>query len=209
MIKARHHPFLYPFFEWYGLLMMKLHFKSVKIIGNYRKNDLPVLIISNHFSWWDGFFISALNMKKIHKKFHVMMLEEQLAKHWFFSYTGAYSIRKNSKKCFESLNYTLKLLEKSENLVTVFPQGKFESVYRQTLHFERGIEWLLKHLTNEIQVIFTANLIRYSDFPKPELYIYFKEYQYYNKVITDIQNDYNDFYRESCLGELKQKDQHI
>ncbi len=158
MIKARHHPLLYPFFKWYGLLMIKMHFKSIKIIGNYRKRDLPVLIISNHFSWWDGFFISALNMKKIHKKFHVMMLEQQLSKCWFFRYTGAYSIKKNSKSVISSLNYTVELLQKPENMVAFFPQGKFESVYVQPLVFQRGISWILKNLNYDVQLLFVANL---------------------------------------------------
>jgi len=204
MIKARHHPILYPFFEWYGLIMIKMHFSNIRIIGNPINKDLPVLVIANHFSWWDGFFISTLNKKRFHKKFHVMMLEEQLSKHWYFNYTGAYSINKNSKSCLESLKYTTELLKRPENMVTIFPQGRFESVYQQLLHFESGISWILKHLNNNIQVIFTANLIEYFEYAKPELYIYYRNYSYQNKEISDIQNDYNNFYKESCLNNINQ-----
>jgi hypothetical protein len=208
MIKARHHRFLYPFFEWYGYFLMKMHFKSINITGNYIKDDLPVLVISNHFSWWDGFFISTLNRKIIHKKFHVMMTEEQLLKYWYLSYTGGYSIKKRSKSCFESLRYTISLLEKSENMVTIFPQGRFEPVYMQPLRFQKGIEWVLKHLNNEIRIIFAANLIEYSDSAKPELNIVFKEYACKNKDITEIQDDYNQFYRKSYLDISAHKNQH-
>ncbi|MDD4755336.1 MAG: lysophospholipid acyltransferase family protein [Prolixibacteraceae bacterium] len=205
MIKATHHFFLYPFFEWYGQFLMKLHFSNIRITGNFTRGDLPVLVISNHFSWWDGFFISTLNRTTFHKKFHVMMLEEQLLKHWYFRHTGGYSIKTNSKSCIESLRYTTELLKKPENMITFFPQGRFESVYTQPLNFRKGIEWVLKHLNNDIQVIFTANLVEYFSSAKPELYIYFKEYAYQNKDITALQQDYNHFYKESYLDKLTQE----
>lgn len=202
MIKSRHHPLLYPFFEWYGLLLIKLHFRSISIKGNYSKNDLPVLIISNHFSWWDGFFVSTFNIKKIHKKFHVMMLENQLSRCWFFRHSGAYSIRKKSKSIIDSLNYTVELLQKPQNMVALFPQGQFESVYTQPLKFQRGISWILKNLKNDVQLLFVANLTEYFESVRPRLFIYFKEYDYKNKTQTDIENDYNKFYRESYLDKL-------
>jgi len=205
MIKGRHHWFLYPFFVWYGWMRMKRHFKKIHLSGTISETGLPILVIANHFSWWDGFFIASLNRKKFHKKFHVMMLEDQLKKNWFFQHTGAFSVRKNSKSIIESLTYAAELLQNPDNLVTYFPQGQFESINQEKLHFEKGVEWLLKNLKNEVQVIFVANQMDYFESPKPTLFIHFENYDYKGKNLQEIEDDFNAFYRSSSLKNIKLK----
>jgi len=205
MIKGRHHWFLYPFFVWYGWMRMKRHFKKIHLSGTISETGLPILVIANHFSWWDGFFIASLNRKKFHKKFHVMMLEDQLKKNWFFQHTGAFSVRKNSKSIIESLTYAAELLQNPDNLVTYFPQGQFESINQEKLHFEKGVEWLLKNLKNEVQVIFVANQMDYFESAKPTLFIHFKTYDYRGKNLQEIEDDFNAFYRSSSLKNIKLK----
>ncbi len=206
MIKGSHHWFLYPFFVWYGRMRMKRHFKKIVISGSTPAENLPMLIVSNHFSWWDGFFIASLNREKFYKKFHVMMLEDQLKKNWFFQHTGAFSVRKNSKSIVESLNYAAELLQNPENLVTYFPQGKFESINQGKLHFEKGVEWLLKNLKNEVQVIFVANQVDYFERAKPHLFMHFETYDYRGKNLQEIEDDYNAFYHSSALKNIRLKE---
>ena len=196
MIKARHHWFLYPFFVWYGRMRMKLHFKKVHYIGEITQPKASVLLISNHFSWWDGFIIAAVNQKKWGKKFHVMMLEEQLKKHWFFGHTGAFSVRKNSKTIIESLKYTVELLENTQNLVTIFPQGEIESAYQKPFHFENGLNWILRNVKSPVQVIFMANQVEYFDSPKPQLFVHFSAYDATGKTKHEITDDYHSFFTE-------------
>jgi len=205
MIKGRHHWFLYPFFVWFGWMRMKRHFKKICMNGPSINTGLPVLILANHFSWWDGFFIASLNRKMFQKKFHVMMLEDQLKKNWFFQHTGAFSVRKNSKSMIESLNYAAELLQNPENLVTYFPQGRFESIHQEKLHFEKGVEWLLKNLKNEVQVIFAANQADYFESAKPRLFMHFESYDYRGKNLQEIENDYNTFYHTSARKNIQLK----
>lgn len=205
MIKGRHHWFLYPFFVWYGRMQMKRHFKRIYLSGSVSEPGLPVLIIANHFSWWDGFFIASLNREKLYKKFHVMMLEDQLKKNWFFQHTGAFSVRKNSKSIIESLTYATELLQNPENLVTFFPQGQFESINQGKLHFEKGVEWLLKNLKNDVQVIFVANQVDYFESAKPSLFMHFETYNYKGKNLQQIEDDFNAFYHTSSLKNIKLK----
>jgi hypothetical protein len=206
MIKTRHHWFLYPFFEWYSWFRMNRHFKSIHMVGTFSKTGLPVLIIANHFSWWDGFFIASLNRKIFQKKFHVMMLEDQLKKNWFFRYTGAFSIRKSSKDIIESLKYGIELLQNPNHLLTFFPQGKFESAHQSPLHFEKGLEWLLKNLQNEVHMVFVANQTEYFESAKPKLFMHFKTYDYNGKNLQKIERDYNAFYLSSSLKNTKTKE---
>lgn len=135
-----------------------------------------------------------------------MMLEDQLKKNWFFQYTGAFSVRKNSKSIIESLTYATELLQNPGNLITYFPQGQFESVNQEKLHFEKGVEWLLKNLKNEVQVIFVANQVDYFESAKPHLFMHFETYDYRGKNLREIEDDYNAFYHSSALKNIQLKD---
>lgn len=206
MIKAKYHWFLYPFLHWYGWTRIKLHFNKIRMIGEVEKKDLPVLLIANHFSWWDGFFISYFNKQKTGKRFNIMMEEKQLTENRFLNYGGVYSVRKNSRDLMESLHYTIELLNDSNNLVALFPQGKFESKYQYPLNFEKGLGWLLKKLPSEVHFIFMANQVEYFNSAKPNLFMHFQEYNYSGKTIEEIETDFNRFYKKCFNKNLKLKD---
>ena len=198
ILKAKHHSFIYPFFKQYTLWKMKRSFSTVEIIGKINDKDLPVLLISNHISWWDGFWAMYLNLKLFKRKFHFMMLEDQLRKYWFFNYSGGYSVNKKTRTIIETIDYTAELLGNKENMVLIFPQGEIQSLHRQEFIFEKGVESILKRVENKIQIIFVANLIDYFSTPKPGIYHYIKEYSGENYHLTQIEVQYNQFYRE-CL----------
>ena len=78
MLEAKHHFFFYPFFQHYSSWKIGRNFHEVKVIGTFDDQQLPILLLANHVSWWDGFWIMNLDMKVLKRKFHFMMLEEQL-----------------------------------------------------------------------------------------------------------------------------------
>lgn len=198
--KATHHPVIYPFFQLYTICKIKSNFHGVFIRGEYKEKNLPVLLISNHISWWDGFWAMYLNMKVIHRKLYFMMLEEQLKKHMFLNRTGGYSIKKDSRSVLETIDYTARLLSDKKNLVLMFPQGKIESIYTPEIRFEKGIGHILKKVNGRIQILFLVNLIDYFSNPKPGLYIYFREHEGSGSGSKSLQGAYNDFYT-ACIAE--------
>jgi 1-acyl-sn-glycerol-3-phosphate acyltransferase len=200
IIKAKHHKIIYPFFKNYANWKIKKHFHKVHIQGEYEEKHLPLLIISNHFSWWDGFWLNYLNTKLFRRKFHFMMLEEQLRRYWFFKYTGGFSVRKSSRSIVETIKYTSELLSDSRNIVLMFPQGEIQSLYTRSFNFEKGVESIINNTANEIQILFVANLVDYFSNPKPCLFVYLTEYKSDNFQIGKIQSSYNRFY-EQCLSE--------
>lgn len=202
--KASHHPLVYPFFKWYALMKIKRHFHNVTATGDFIDKGLPILLISNHISWWDGFWAMYINLKLLHRKFFFMMSEEELRKHMFFNKTGGYSVRKGSRSVIETLDYTLELLHDKNNLVLVFPQGRIESVHKHTILFEKGMEHILKKVTWNIQIIFLVNLIDYLSNPQPRLYMYFHEYNASDSVDKNIQEEFNRFHSE-CIAETIKK----
>lgn len=195
MIKANHKPFFVWFFKLYSKYMIKSHFHTIRWKGEVEPKNKPVLLIGNHFSWWDGFIANYVNHKIFRKKFHVMMLEEQLQCRMFLNKAGAYSIRKNSRTAIEALNYTSELLEYPENLVTVYPQGKFYSVYKFPFKFETGIDSVLRNTESELQIVFYAALVDYFSHRKPVLTLGMKEYGG-NFATENIEKAYNGFFEK-------------
>lgn len=194
MINAKQHFIIYPLFQWLTGFLLKRNFNSVSIDGAFQDTAKPILVVSNHISWWDGFWLMHLNLKCLHRRFHFMMQEENLKKHWYFQYTGAFSVKKNSRSIIESINYTLNILQKNENMVFMFPQGEIKSMHEHNVKFEKGINRIIESCDEDIQVLFVANLVDYFSTPKPNLYMYIK-----SETIIDLKNQgiekvYNTFY---------------
>ena len=204
MIKANHSFWGQLFFNYYSKFKLRNHFHKINFIGDFKDAGLPILLIANHFSWWDGFIQLQLNSLFFKRKFHVMMLEKQLNKYMLLNKAGAFSVQKNTRDLINSLNYSLKLLNDPRNVLLLFPQGEIQSLYTTNFHFEKGLNYLLKNQITDIQLIFNINLIDYFSESKPCLTVYFKEYSFnINSSLKTIENDFNDF---SCECKRKQKE---
>ena len=200
--KASHHRVIYPFLQLYSLWKIKNNFHKVSVSGDFQEKGLPILVVSNHISWWDGFWVVYLNIKLFHRKFYYMMLEEQLRKNIFLNKAGGYSVRKGTRSVIESLEYTSELLKDKKNLVLMFPQGKIESIHNQNIRFERGIEHVLKKTGGNVQVLFLVNLIDYFSNQKPGLYMYLREYEGSDFTTETLQNEFNGFYSSCVSGNI-------
>ncbi len=193
MIKARHHLFIYPMFQWLTRLLVWRYFNQVHIEGDFKDNGNAVLVIANHVSWWDGFWILLLNLKIIHRKFYFMMLEFQLKKHWYFRYTGGYSVKKNSKSILESLSYTTGILHNSANMVLMFPQGKIFSMYNDNVPFQKGLERIKQGISADSQILFVVNLTDYFSNIKPDLFMYIKSLSVSDLNGSSVEIAYKEF----------------
>lgn len=192
MIPARHHWLYVRFFRYYTRLMLKWHFRKVVIKGDIQDKGLPVLLIGNHFSWWDGFIANYLNDQIFHRKFHVMMLEEQLRKRMFLNKSGAFSIRKHSPSVIETIRYTRELLRDPGSLVTMYPQGEIRSMFDYPVRFEKGPEMLLRGMEGQVQVFFMTALIDYFSHTRPFVTLGLREYDPGNKVrMEDMERAFN------------------
>lgn len=201
ILKSRHHFFLYNFFRlFYARWKIGQHFHKVYLSGNYSEQNKPLFVVSNHVSWWDGIWIMYLNIEVLKRKFHFMMLEEQIRKNKVCNQVGGYSVKKGSRSIIESLAYTAELLRNKSNMVLVFPQGKIESLYTPSIQFENGFNNVLKKISPEVQVLFLVNLVDYLSNTKPSLSMYYKEYDNVNLNADKMQADYNEFYTQ-CIKE--------
>jgi len=197
MIKARHHWFYVSFFKYYIRFMFRRHFRKVVVKSELQDKGRPVLLIGNHFSWWDGFFASYLNDRLFGRRIHVMMLEEQLRPRMFLNKAGAFSIRKQSHQAMESIRYTREILSDPDNLVTMFPQGSIHSMFDFPVRFEKGPVKILSGLENQVQIVFMVALVDYFSHPKPTLTLAAREYQPGKSLqLEDLEKAFNDYLQE-------------
>ena len=201
MIKANHKGFWVWFSKIYSLFFLKLYFRNIRFIGEYEQSELPVVIIANHFTWWDGFIQILLNNKFFKRRFHFMMLEKELRKAMLLTKIGGFSVEKAKRSSLESLRYASELLEKPENMLLFFPQGKIESIYTENFKFEKGLlNYLMKRQNNEFQLVFNINLIDYSNNRRPEISCYFKTYELDKLALADdIEVGFNNYAKECKL----------
>ena len=136
MIKAKHHPVVTKIFDWYIPFQVRKHFNDIRIEGIEEiPKNASILLLANHFSWWDGHFIYLLNRIYFKKKFHVLMLEETLLENPILNQIGAFSVQKKSRDVFASLAYCNEVLIDPTHLLAFFPQGKLESQFVPKIKF--------------------------------------------------------------------------
>ncbi|MFO8192128.1 MAG: lysophospholipid acyltransferase family protein [Bacillota bacterium] len=180
MITAKHHPLYVRFSDWIMKKLLNRHFRCIHIESKLKDQTEsrlkdqggPVLLIANHFSWWDGFLARYAVTKTLKKKVFVMMLEEELSKHPFLRKVGAFSIRRNSRSASQSIQYARQILQKPDHLLLIFPQGKFQSSHQYPLDFEEGWFRILQGAPENTRVVFLAALTDYFTYRRPGLYIH-------------------------------------
>jgi 1-acyl-sn-glycerol-3-phosphate acyltransferase len=174
MITPRNNFIVTGFFNWYISWIIGRHFKRVEFnkIGFDRSRS--VLLIANHFSWWDGFLLYHLNKIYFKKTFRVMVLDETMRQVGFMKYLGAFSVTKNSKELMASLNYAAELLNDTDNMVVIFPQGKLYSNFVDDVQFEKGLSKIITLATADYQYVLAATFIENFEHKKPSVYINLK-----------------------------------
>jgi hypothetical protein len=210
MIPPRHTWFHVRFFRWYANIRIKRNFSSVTVHQPIPDTSgKPLLVIGNHFSWWDGFFILWLNARYLKKKFHVMMLEEQLQGNMILNKTGAFSIKKGSREMVESLLFARSILENAATgknefpLLLMYPQGEIQSMHIRPIKFEKGLEKITNGLEGKINILMVACLIDYFSNQKPQLHFYLELYPFTDKLgVTDLESAFNRLLDDSIKSQI-------
>ena len=181
---------------------LKRSFHNVEFDCSVDTANRPVLMIGNHFSWWDGFIAYRLNDLCLRKKFHIMMLEEQLETRMFLNKAGAFSIKRGSRSVVESLQYASALLHDAENLVVVYPQGAISSIHRRPVRFEKGVERIIAGASDRLLILFYVALPDWYSGKKPRLTVRVIEYGVRERSATDLEETYNMFLDECITRQI-------
>lgn len=145
MITAKPNAFLDALFYRYLLGKLRKSFQGVYLRGGEHLAALPpghsVIAFANHTGWWDLFMLFRLT-REIPKRCYGMMEEKNLRQYMFFRAIGGFSVDLESRRgAALSLRYALRLLEKPESLVWIFPQGRLATPY-EPVQVQPGLSFL-------------------------------------------------------------------
>jgi 1-acyl-sn-glycerol-3-phosphate acyltransferase len=179
MITTQHQRWAHAIFRPYLRWLCRRRFQGIQILGKIPDipEAMPILLLPNHSTWWDGFFPYLLNDAIFRRPYHVMMLEHRLREFWFFRFVGAFSINQSSPKgIVETLAYTASLLAPASKsgqtpLVVMFPQGELRPSGIRPLGYNRGVERVLSKATTTFAVIPLAMRCEFLAESKPNVFL--------------------------------------
>jgi len=175
MLEAKKNILFEKIFIAYNRILIKRRFQLIKVSGlkclEKRNPDLPLIIFSNHSSWWDGLVILEL-LSNFKLENYVMMEEKQLRKLRFFRRLGAFSIvRENPREAFKSIEYSVKILSERKNRVLlIFPQGEIFHNDASPMRFFNGLSKIIEE-SGDCLVCPVALRYEFLGNYKPEIFI--------------------------------------
>ena len=171
MLAARHDPWARALFDPYLRRLFRRHFHALRLLGEAPRPDpaLPLLIVPNHGSWWDGFFLYFLNARLLGRRLHLMMLEEQLQRFPFFRRIGAFGIRPGSRGAVAAaLDYSVSVLADPANALCLFPQGRMRHPAARPLDFRHGLGRILRRNGGPLTLLPLAMACDFYEDQRPE-----------------------------------------
>jgi 1-acyl-sn-glycerol-3-phosphate acyltransferase len=155
--------------------LRKLRLAPLRLSGGDRDPDreLPLLLVANHVSWWDGFLI-----RQVHERlrpdgpFCIVMTDRELSRRPWLRALGAVGLQQGS---VASIRGTLRELarrrrEAPRTVFVFFPQGAIWPATRRPLGFRTGIELVARTLA-PVVVLPTAIHIEPLNGPVPVPFI--------------------------------------
>ncbi len=135
----------------------------------------PVLVISNHTSWWDPLVLVHLCENVLGADAHAMMRAENLERLPFFAEVGAFGVDvEDPTDGAAGIRYAAKLLDRPGRLVWIFPQGREVPVTRRPLGFRPGAAQIAR-VAKRARVFAAAIRYEHGARPEPELWLSFAE----------------------------------
>lgn len=200
MIRANHSAFWVQFSKLYTKILINFFFRNVRFVGDYQENNKPILLLSNHFSFFDGFIQILLNDKVFKRQYNFMMLEKELKKNMILTKIGASSINKGHRSKVDSLKYAVEMLSAPQKLFLFFPEGRIKSVYTRNFVFEKGLlNYILEHKEKEFELVFNVNLLEYGPRIRPEITAYYETCTIQPDTTSeDIEKAFNTF-ANACI----------
>ncbi|MBV8388828.1 MAG: lysophospholipid acyltransferase family protein [Mucilaginibacter sp.] len=203
MIKPGNNFFIRQILHYYVTGIVKRHFHGLKFDPVDIDPHKSILLIANHFSYWDSLILYIVCRKLLKKEFYVMVREDTTIKFQYVKYGGAFSINKQSRDMLQSLDYAAELLNDPQNLVLIFPQGKLYSNFVNVIQFEKGITRVMEKAAGKFQLLFAATFVQYMKHKKPTASVYMHVEPCQSKSFEDLKNAYQMHYDNAKLQQTE------
>lgn len=206
MHRFKKNPFVLHFFSWYIAHLLRKDFAGYRFNKLELNTDEAVLLLANHFSWWDGFLMFQLNRLLFKKQFHVLITHQDYSRHWYLKYLGAFAAENNKKDVIETLIYAGKLLDEPNNLVLIFPQGRSYTSHVTGINFEKGIMQVINSSKKKFQIVFSVSLSDYYGKRKPTMSTYLRSWEAEEYMSLQLlKSEYNKHYDYAVKDQNKRE----
>lgn len=154
-------------------------FARVRVHGLERTRELaasaPVLVVSNHTSWWDPLLILHASQHLLGADGYALMDAKNLRRLPFFALVGAFGVDLDEAADRRAvIEYAATLLDRAGRLVWIFPQGRERPVTERPLGFRRGSREIARIAEGAVTVP-AAMRYEFAATEKPDLYLSFGE----------------------------------
>ncbi|MEO9225890.1 MAG: 1-acyl-sn-glycerol-3-phosphate acyltransferase, partial [Gemmatimonadaceae bacterium] len=106
-------------------------------------DDVPLLLVANHVSWWDGFLLREVQRElRPQSVLYTLALERELREHPVLRLTGGIGVDPASPASILGAvrRFEHKRQEFPHAVFAYFPQGSIAPSYKRPLAFRRGVE---------------------------------------------------------------------
>jgi 1-acyl-sn-glycerol-3-phosphate acyltransferase len=174
--------------------LVKLRFHNLVFDSIHIDPNKSILLIANHFSYWDSLILFVVNQRLFKKKFHVMAKEDTEAPLWFVKYGGVFTVKRGSRDMLKSLDYATALLNDPQNMVLLFPQGKLHANFVNRVNFEKGVMRIVDAAGDKCQVVFAATFVQYLQHKRPTATIYLQPAPFGPLTFGQLETGYQKFF---------------
>lgn len=113
-----------------------------------RTTNLPLLVIANHPSWWDG-YVALLLSRHYRMRRYLMMDAAQLNRYGFFAWAGCFGVaRTDARDVVRTVAYAADLLRQHQpTWLWLFPQADITPPQARPLSVHGGAAHILRRAT--------------------------------------------------------------
>lgn len=174
MIPAAKSPAFNRWFSRHAEQRIRGHFSAVRLAGRQHLVDAlvrgPVLVVSNHCSWWDPIWLLALSNRLIEADAYAMMDAKNLERLPFFAKVGAFGVdRTRPDDGARAVRYAARLLDTPGKVLFVFPQGEERASTQRPLGFLGGSAAIAR-VARRASVVPMAVRYEHGGEPRPVLW---------------------------------------
>lgn len=135
--------------------------------------DVPVLFVSNHVSWWDGFLLRALQRRiRPDAPLFTVMLERELRPRPWFRLLGCVGLDPSNRDSWKRAREAITAAASRDPTACIafFPQGRIRTAQARPLGFRPGVAKLAAALA-PVQVVPVALRIEPLNTFRPNAFV--------------------------------------
>jgi 1-acyl-sn-glycerol-3-phosphate acyltransferase len=154
---------------------VRRQFQSLRVRGLDRLrralDEGPVLVVSNHTSYWDALLVLLLGVRTVRARTFAMMDANNLRRLPFFALVGAFGVdRSSAVDGARSVRYAAKLLDRPRRLVWIFAQGRETPVTARPLGFHGGSAAIAR-IARNARVLPLAIRYEHGELPRATIWV--------------------------------------